>query len=699
MRVLLTTFLIFAGWPAAGQPARPAARPKSYKDLKFKPLKELRLPDIPTFTLSNGMKVYLLENHELPLVRGSARIRTGNVFDPADKVGLSDLFGDVMRSGGTKSRTGDQLNELLEGIAASVESNIGETSGSVSFNTLKEHSDTVLGVFKEILAEPEFRQDKLDIARNQMRSLISRRNDSAGGIASREFERLVYGADTPWGRQMEYETVERITRQDLIDYHRRYVFPANIMLAVQGDFETSAMRTKLETLFADWNTRQPPVPAFPPVTYKARPGIYLADKKDVTQTFFRLGHLNGMLSDKDYPALEVMTDILGGGGFTSRLLKKVRSDLGLAYNVGAVWGADYVKPGTFFISGSTKSQSTIDSLKAIREEVDRIRTTEVSDEELRVARDSTLNSFVFNFDSPSKVLSRLVTYEYFGYPKDFIFQYQKAIERVTKADVLRVAKEYLKPEEMVIVTVGKQEDFGTPLTTLNLPVTKLDLTIPEPKRESATADAASIGKGKQVLQTLQKAVGGSDKLAAVKDYSHAAEVTITAMQGIKVTQVIKMLPPQARIEQQLPFGKIIIYYDGKGGGFLQQPQGSVPLPPQAVKQAKEELFRHHPTLWLSDRDPERVVNATGPNTIEISDKQNNWIQLTLDPATGLLAKTNYRGDAGATEAVYSDWKDADGIKLPHKIILTQGGKPAAEVVVTGYKLNSGLKAEELAQKP
>jgi zinc protease len=702
--VLTLALAISAPLAPAQRKSTPVAATRSYKDLQFKPLRELRLPEISNFTMANGMKVYLLENHELPLVRGSLRLHAGNVYDPPDKVGLSDIFGDVMRTGGTKDKTGDQLNELLEGMAASVETNIGETAGTVSFNTLTENTDTVLAIFKDILTQPEFRQDKLDIAKNQYRGVIARRNDNAGGIASREFERLIYGRNTPWGRQMEYATLENISRQDLINFHHRYFFPSNMVLAIQGDFVSSTMREKLEKLFADWNPKQPPVPPVPPVTNNATPGVYFAEKKDVNQTSFRLGHLGGKFSDKDYPALDVMNDILGGGQFSSRLVQKVRSDLGLAYTVGSAWHAAYDHPGMFLISGGTKSQSTVEALKAILVQVDRIRDAEVTDEELRIAKESTLNSFVFAFDSPGKVLSRLMTYEYYGYPKDFIFQYQKAVAAVTKADVLRVAKEYLKPENFVIVAVGKSEDFGTPLSALGLPIHNIDLTIPEPKREAAKADPASLAKGKELLESLQKAVGGADKLAAVKDYTHTAQVTLTGAQaGLKVTQITKVIYPQIRFEQQLPFGKITIYYDGKGGGFMVGPQGPSPLPPQAAKQAKEELFRYHPLLWLSDRDPRRSVNATAGHTVEISDKENNWIRLTLDPSTSLIAKVNYRGAgmAGPTEveAVYEDWKPVDGIKLPHHIKISQGGKPAAEVNVTEYKLNSGLKPEDLAQKP
>ena len=275
---------------------------------------------------------------------------------------------------------------------------------------------------------------------------------------------------------------------------------------MQGDFSAPEMKVKIEKLFGTWSYAQPPVPPFPKVDNQAKPGIYLAMKPDVTQSSFALGHLGGKFSDKDYPALEVMAIILGGG-FHSRLFRQVRSKLGYAYDVGAGWGAvcaptpgdqvrsklgyaydvgagwgaTYDHPGVFEIEGSTKSPTTVDTLKAVAAEVRKIRAEDVTDEELKTARDTVLNGFVFAFDTPSKTLNRLVRYRYFGYPDDFIFQYQKAIGEVTRADVLRVAKQYVDPSKFVVVVTGNPKDFGTPLSTLELPVSDIDLAIPGSK--------------------------------------------------------------------------------------------------------------------------------------------------------------------------------------------------------------------------
>jgi zinc protease len=675
----------------------------SYKDLKYPPLPPLKVPAPTEITLSNGMKVMLLEDHELPLISGAALIRTGNLFDPPSKKGLAGLTGEVLRSGGTKARTGDQIDQDLENVAASIESQIGESSGTLSFSCLKENTDQVLALFRDLLSSPEFRQDKVDLSKTQSRSEISRRNDDAGGISEREFADIVYGRNTPYGWSIEYVDIDNIQRDDLVRFYQRYYFPANMTLEVIGDFSTADMQSKLEQVLGSWKYSQPAVPAFPKVEDKTRPGIYLASKEDTTQTFFHVGELGGELRDKDYPALEVAADILGGG-FHSRLFQSVRTKHGWAYNISADWSANYDHPGTFVISGSTQSAHTVDTLKAIGEEIEKIRTTEVTDDELQTAKDTVLNGFVFNFDRPSKTINRLMIYQYYGYPKDFIFQYQKAIAAVTKADVLRVAQKYFQAKDLTYVAVGNPKDFGTPLASLGIKVEPIDLTIPEPKPEAAQADPASLAKGKALLARVQQALGGADKLAAVKDLQFHADLEVfTPGASMKVKQTNSFIAPSTvRQDNELPFMKQSVYSDG-ASGWIAGMQGVQNLPPPVLKQIHGEAFRQIASLALSDRDSNRTVNQPSAGVLEISSKDGESVSITVDEKTGLPAKLAYQqtpAEGGtAVEETFSDWRDVDGIRLPFQWSIMQGGKKFAGVTIQDYKINSGLTAETLGKRP
>ncbi|HVN03114.1 MAG TPA: pitrilysin family protein [Bryobacteraceae bacterium] len=677
-------------------------------------MKHVAIPHVDIYTLPNGMQVYLLEDHELPIVSGAVRVRTGNLFESADKVGLASVTGTVIRTGGIQNKTGDQLDEELENIAASVESDIGESSGSVSFSTLKENTDEVLGIFRDVLTAPAFRQDKIDLAKSELRSSIARRNDDAQGVAGREFANIVYGKDTPYGWQIEYATLDRITREDIVRFYKRYFFPANMLMAVWGDFQTSDMEARLTKLFGDWKYERPKVLPFPPVREKSHPGIYVARKDDVTQTFFVEGHLGGELKDKDFPALEIMGDILGGG-FQSRLVQRVRTELGLAYDISADWGAEYDHPGLFEIAGGTKAASTVEALKAVQQEVGRIRSTEVSDDELETARQSALNSLVFAFDTKTKTLGRLLNYAYFGYPRDFIDRYQKGLEAVTRADVLRVAHEYVHPADLTVVAVGRTEEFAKSLGTLGLPVSSIDLTIPEPGQPAPAAGAnrsaapasgpGDTVKAKQLLERAQQAAGGAEKLAAVKDMLEVAELRVDpSLGGVTMKRTDRWVAPSYfREETQLPFGLVVIYGDGKTG-WMSGPQGQAPLPAAQLKPVEDKLLRLYYPLLLSDRLPGRTVTWIGDGKLEVSDGRGSTVKLFIDEKTGMPEKLEYSsptmgGPPSTVDEVFTSFTDVSGIQVPNRATILQNGHKYADLIVVTTKLNSGLEAQALSKMP
>jgi zinc protease len=705
--LLMTAALVCAQVPAqrAVAPRRsPAAEVPSYRALKFAPLRPVQIPQVSTFTLPNGMKLYLLEHHELPLVSGFALVRAGNLFDPPGKTGVAELAAIVLRTGGTKDLTGDQIDEKLENVAASVESLAGESTWQVSVTALRADADQALAIFRDLLVAPEFRQDKIDLAKTHMRGLIARRNDDPDSIAGREFSDIIYGPDTPYGARLEYEHLNRITRQDLLAFHRRYVFPGNVMLALYGDFSAPEMKTRIEKLFGSWNAQQPPVPRFPEVRGSPQPGIFLAAKPDLDRTFLRVGHLGGVFRDKDYPALEVMAQILGGD-FSSRLVKRIRTRLGQAYSIGASWDAGFEQPGLFEISTSTQSLNTIETIQTIREEIDKIRTSPVTGQELDLAKDTVANSFVFHFDTPSKTLLRLVRYQYYGYPGDFIFQYQKSVAAVTKDDILRVANQYLKPGKLTIVAVGNPASFGRSLTETGLPVKNIDLKIPEPKQELAPADAASLRQGRELLARVHQALGGADQLAAIHDFTEVVEMDTAAGSGrMKVKQTNRWIAPSHFHQESIfPFGRLVVYFDG-AEGWLSAPQGTQPLAGAILKQAQGQAFRSLITLLLSDRDPLRKVNLADDNLIEISDQRGNVARLLVDQKTALPAKLSYQiaqgaGPASFAAEVFSDWKPVGEIRLPHHITIQQDGRPATEVTVLDWLCNSGLNPEVLSKRP
>jgi zinc protease len=453
------------------------AAAKHYTELQLPPLPEIKLPKYERFVLQNGLVVYLMEDHELPLVGGTALLRTGSRLEPGDKVGLASFTGAVMRTGGTKKRSPDELNEMLEQRAASVETGIGEASGSASFEALTEDLETVFGLFTEVLREPVFAQEKLDLAKTQEKGSIARRNDNPNTIAIREFRKLIYGQDSPYARTTEYASVEQISREDLLKFYQQYFYPNNIILGILGDFNPKQMRSLIQAKLGNWQPNPKLAkPQLPQVSQAKVGGVFFVNQPQLTQSNIYVGHLGGKFDSPDYAALDVLNGVLNG--FGGRLFNEVRSRQGLAYSVYGQWSPRFDYPGMFIAGGQTRSQTTVQFVKALQAEIKRIQTQRVTAQELAFAKESTLNSFVFNFEDPNQTLSRLMRYEYYGYPADFLFRYQKAVAATTAADVQRVAQQYLKPENLVTLVVGNQTAIQPPLTQLAAQVTPIDVTIP-----------------------------------------------------------------------------------------------------------------------------------------------------------------------------------------------------------------------------
>jgi len=438
-------------------------------------------PQLPKrIQLANGMVIFLQEDHELPLIRGTARIRGGSRDEPADRVGLVEIYAQAWRTGGTRTKTGDQLDDYLEARAAKVEAENGVDSTRVTWDCLKQNLDDVFKVFLELLREPEFREDKIALAKTQMNTKISRRNDDPFSIAVRESPKLVYGADSPYARISEYASVARVTREDLVNWHHRFVHPNNIILGISGDFDSRAVEAMLHQVFDSW-PKGPPAPKLQLSFHGPKPGIYFAEKSDVTASLVLMVDLGITRDNPDYYAAEVFNQFFGGS-FSSRLFSNIRSKKGLAYAVGGGIEADYDHPGTLGLFLGTKSSTTAAAIDAFNEELDALKTSPSTPEELTKAKRAILNSFVFRFDSKEKVLRERMAYEFYGYPEDFLEKYRAGIEKVTQSDVDRVSQKYVHKDKMALLVVGKAADFDRPLSSFGL-VTTIDISIPPPAGE------------------------------------------------------------------------------------------------------------------------------------------------------------------------------------------------------------------------
>ncbi|HEV2720527.1 MAG TPA: pitrilysin family protein [Thermoanaerobaculia bacterium] len=454
-----------------------AAAAQDCRNIAAPPLRPIGVEQPKRIQLDNGMVILLAEDHELPLVYAAARMRGGRLKVPAGKAGLSTVYYKAWRTGGTASKTGDQLDEILEGRGAMLETYCADPNCSVTFDTLKEDLDTVFPLFVDLLRHPAFRQDKIDLAKTYEKSAIARRNDYAGDIASREAWLLGFGPESPMARLSEYATIASITRDDLVAFHDRFVVPNNMIVAVAGDFDSASMERRLRDAFGSWPRGTPvAAPAIP--VHRAKPGVYFVEKDDVTQSAVLLISGQGTLfSDPDFAAVQVLNQIISGG-FSGRLMNDIRSKRGLAYSVGGGVGLGFEPPlWLTSVSLGTKSETTVEGITATRDVLASLRSEPPTAEEIEAAKETILNRYVFTMDTKRKILDQRLNLEFYGYPADFWQKYPAAIRAVTAADVTRVAKKYFRPDQLITIVVGKSSDFDRPLGTLG-PVTTVDVTIP-----------------------------------------------------------------------------------------------------------------------------------------------------------------------------------------------------------------------------
>jgi len=453
---ILTTMVIALTVPmlaaCAGNLALGDPRQMTFKPVEFTP------PEPDRVVLENGMVVYLLEDHELPLISMTATMRTGSWLDPADKIGLASLTGSIMRTGGGGGLSSEQVDEELEQFAGDVGISIGRQSGSASLDVLSKDLKRGLQIFAGLIRTPAFEPARVELAKLQAIEGIRRRQDTPGSIVGREFVKLLYGADHPTARESTIGSITRLTRDDLVAFHRKTVHPNGMILGVTGDFDKSAMLTLLREVFSDWKKGEVPVLTIAdvPQDQTAKPVVRFVNK-ETSQTHLRIGHLSIKEQDPDYVALAIANDILGGSSFRSRLFNDVRTKRGLAYSVGSRLNSGVHDQGVWLMRAETKLPSTQEVITRFVANMERMRTELVTDNELAEAKEAYVNSFVFSFASSSAIVGRLIELEYDGLPKDFLQQLRARVIALTKEEILAAAKKHFNPERLTVVAVGAGE--------------------------------------------------------------------------------------------------------------------------------------------------------------------------------------------------------------------------------------------------
>ena len=684
---------------------------KPHEELTFEPI-HFKPPVPEQRELSNGMKLYLLEDRELPLFNINGLIKTGSIYEPGDKVGLASIFASVMRTGGTVAREPDALNEELESMAASVEISMSAEYGGMNLSTLAEDIEKGLEIFADVLMHPAFREDKLELRKQQTIEAIRRRNDNPIQLAWRNFSALLYGKTHPFGRYSEIEGVESITVDDLKAFHAKYYQPDNISLAITGDFDTETLIAQLEAVFAGWENREIEFPDVPLVENAPEPSVnYIF--KDLNQTTMLIGHF-GIKRTPDFPdyfALRVMNEILGEGGFTSRLMREVREKHGLAYMVGSLMQTSYyTNPGEWFAYSQTRADKTAEAIALIIDIVNNLRETPVPADELQRTKDSLTNSFVFQFDSSSQIAFQQMMLAFRGYAPDFLETFSDNIAKVTAEDVRQVAQKYLHPDALTIVTVGNKDSFDRPLSEFG-EVNEIEIArpAPPPAEPMPEANAADIAKAKEILAAAVKAHGGIEKLQAVKNVVVKGRTAANTPNGLMQIEgaFSYLYPDKFRHDMNIPdIGEMSQIFDGESA-FMKGQMGVQPLPPEVVNTYRDSVFRETIGLLTNLSLNDIPVQYAGTEEVNgnmaepaavllVTQPSGELLRIFISEETRFVVKMSFRetsqGVTANWETLFDDYRDVDGIHISHHIVQNVDGELFSETWVNDVMLNADVDA-------
>ena len=684
---------------------------KKWQKIKSPAMHPIQPPKVQRHSLDNGVQLFVLEDHELPLFRMTLVMKVGDSYVPKDKLGLAGITAEVLRSGGSTTLSGDALDELLENRGGSIETRTDELTTTISVDMLVEDTDRALEILRDLLLHPAYPEDKLDLAVKQSRSAIARRNDDPGEIADREFNKILYGKDHPFAAQVEYEHLAHITRADLIEFHTQWYQPADASIALWGDFDPARIVESVQRILGQWPKKavqHPPTPEIPQVTKS----VNLVVKESVNQSNVRLGQRSIRVDDPNYYPLLVMNELLGGG-LGSRLFNEVRSRQGLAYHVGSSLGAHLAYPGMFEVDCGTKSGTTVKAIRACIEEVRKMQSQPVTEAELQRAKDGLLNSYVFNFANRGAIVNRIMQYVRNGYPEDFLEKFPAEVAKVTAADVQKAAGTFLQPDNLALLVVGKPADFDEQLSALGT-VNTIDITIPEPPAVETYPEPtpATQAKGKEILAQSAKAVGGITALDQVNNITESQDVQVSLMgnkMSAKATRYVQF-PGHIRVEIAIMGSNMVqVYNREEKSGYVKSMMGSKTFDEAQMQDQEDELAREL-VAFLRDAetyDPQYIgedkVDGAPADVVLLSvPTGGRKFKVFVDKASHLVVKLEYQGKNMQGSPVHqevflSSYKPVGKLKLPHKSTIHQDGEFFLEAVTTSISTTNAIPAEKFAK--
>lgn len=709
-----------AGHPSQPPPSAQAAPQTTAAQLVAQmpgpgPSKPYQFPHVATKTLENGLRVYVVSSVEMPAV-GVQLILTsaGSVNDPAGKPGVAAMAA-TMLTQGTEKRTAEQIAEAVDFVGATISANTYDDRTEIGALSVKKDFDLVMDILSDVTLHAKFDPQELDRQRQQLLSNLRINYDDADYLASSVFQRTVFGSH-PYGLPGEGTpaSVQAMKREDLIQFRESYYSPNNALLAFSGDIAPEAAFAAAEKYFGAWPHKEVSAPAHPAPQNQSGIHIIVVNKPDAVQTQIRVGKLGIRRNDPDFIPLSVVNRIFGGS-YNSRLNTEVRVKNGLTYDANSIFET-YADSGTLLASTFTRTETTVDAVKLVTDQIAGMGSGNIKPEELNFARDYMVGVYPIQTETPDAVASRVLTVAEYGLPSDYNETYQARIAAVTLAQANAVAAKYFQTNSLDIVLAGNAAQFRAALKKEfpnasydEFSAADLDLLLPDLHRKPEVVPPPTpetLAQGKALLLAAGQAAGGA-ALTKAQSLEYSGTGTTVTPQGDFQTQVKLYLlyPDSYRLETSvtLPGATapvvLVVAYDGKTA-WTASPQGSANFPPE---QNAEFIRRILLTGgWGVYRAAAaQTIQAQALGQRDFQGQKDDAVAVTagdvqlvlyFDPATHLAAGAQYpqetqQGPVETTE-VWSDYREVDGLKFPCHIVSYRNGQKFAENIVHEIKTNT-----------
>ena len=687
-----------------GESTTTGTGPESSLGLRLGPSRPLRMPSDDETKLANGVRIFVSENREIPIVNVFALVAGGSASDQAGKEGLAEITAQVVRLGGTASLSASELEERLGQLGAIFESSVTASNAQFSLKIPSQSLAAALPILGQLLATPRLDPEAVDTVLGQMHEAIWRRNQSPAIALMRLFRRRLYNPATPWGRTPDYDTLDAVTRANIESFHRQYYRPSQAIIAIEGDIAVAEAKAKAQESFEAWRPAADAVSAdahAPPAPSVG--GLLFADREDLRQSGIVVGHLGGRIGDADFAAMQLLCDILVAVP-DGRLPARVRANGGWRADWSASWDAGHHRPGELTVLATLDSPFTTQAVTFVKEELSRLRQSGVTEQEVERTRTRLLTRLAVRYQSSAEQARERAVARFHGLPPDLLARTYQSLATLTAAEVGRAAARNLLTEQVVVVA-GNSKLFDKQLATLGGKVEPVEMVSRSARPLSPRADAASLEKGRLVLARMQEALGGLARLEAIRNASirlEGATLIGDRMSNVKLWD--RWVQGDVyRQDQEFGAARRAIFYNWKIA-WIGVPGSVSPLPAALVPVVRSEMFRILFRLALSDKVPSRQVADLGGGVLQITEGDSQGVRIYLDASTGLPQRILYRLDIGngasvSAEESLSEWKDFDSIKWPTKLVAKKNGRRSDELTVTEAKFNGAMSAADLEKKP